>query len=518
MSMKKIVTIILGCCFSALGYGQLLNPQPQAMTEKFFPDPDVEINTPAFQKEKGFTKYKEMMAFLQPIVDDNSELVKMTFIGESQKGLQVPMLHINKENGVENKVKVWLQGGLHGDEPASTEGILWLIHQLFKTDDYKYLLDRLEIAIVPMANVDGYNIQLRDAVNGLDLNRDQTKLNIKESLFLKQTFTDFNPDVAVDFHEYRSFRRDFVHYGEYGVTNPNDVMFLYSGNLNVPKNLRDYTEKAFVDKAKKALTQKDLRVFNYFSTSDCQGYTCFNMGSINARASASSYALANTISTLVEVRGVALGRTSFKRRTMSTFWTASSYLNSAYQEHKQVKKEIEKAVASDHKVVAKSRRSVSKYNMPMIDIATNAIIKPEVILRNALESEPTLSRERPTAYIILPEQKALIKRLRILGLQVEQLQTRQAIEVENYKVTDHYRDLHKYEGVHRQEVSTETSVVNKEFPKDTYVVYLDQRRENLAVATLEPEAPNSFISFDVLTTASGEELPYYRYMKSKKLK
>ena len=514
--MKKIVIIILSCCFSTLSFGQLLNPQPKEMTEKFFPDLDVELKTTAFKKEKGFTKYDEMMAFLKPIVDQNSDLIKMSFVGESQKGLKVPMLYINKDNDIKDKVKVWLQGGLHGDEPASTEGILWLIHQLFNTDKYEYLLDKLEIGIIPMANVDGYNIQLRDAVNGLDLNRDQTKLNIKESKFLKQSFTDFEPDVAVDFHEYRAFRRDFVHFGEYGVTNPNDVMFLYSGNLNVPKNLRDFTQNTFVNNAKNALKEKDLRVFNYFSTSDCQGYTCFNMGSINARASASSYALANTISTLVEVRGVALGRTSFKRRTMTTFWTAVSYLETAHQNHDQVKKVIKTAISSNHDVVAKSKRSVSKYNMPMIDIASNAIIKPEIILRNALESQAVLSRERPTAYLILPEEKELVKKLKILGLHVQKLQEDKSITVESFKVTEYYKDLHKYEGVHRQEISTAVTTLNKEFPEGTSIVYLDQRFANLAVATLEPEAPNSFISFNVLTTALGQELPYYRYMKSKK--
>lgn len=505
-------------CTTALGFGQLMNPQPKELTQKYFPNPDVNIKTPAFQKDKGFTKYDEMMAYLKPMIENNSQIAKLTFIGESQKGLKVPMILLSKNDGNDEKIKVWLQAGIHGNEPASTEGILWLIHQFFNTDDYKYLLDRLVITIVPMANVDGYNIQLRDAINGLDLNRDQTKLNIKESQFLKQSFSDFNPDVAVDFHEYRPFRRDFVHYGEYGVTNPNDVMFLYSGNLNVPKNLRDFTENIFVNQAKNTLENNDLSTFNYFSSSDCQGYTCFNMGSINARASASSYALANTISTLIEVRGIGLERTSFKRRTMATFWTAKSYLETAYQNHNQVKAEIEKAVDSKHDVVPKSGRSVSNFDMPMIDLASNEIIKLDIILRNALKSQPTLSRKRPTAYILRPDAKAAVERLKILGLEVDKLQNAQSIEVENYTIIDYYRDPHKYEGVHRQEIETEVNTITEEFPAGSFVVYLDQRKANLAVVTLEPEAPNSFISFDVLRTGLGQELPYYRYMKTKTLK
>ena len=42
-----------------------LNPQSKKITDKFFPDPNIEINTPAFDKKKGFTKYDEMMVFLK---------------------------------------------------------------------------------------------------------------------------------------------------------------------------------------------------------------------------------------------------------------------------------------------------------------------------------------------------------------------------------------------------------------------------------------------------------------------
>jgi hypothetical protein len=43
-------------------------------------------------------------------------------------------------------------------------------------------------------------------------------------------------------------------------------------------------------------------------------------------------------------------------------------------------------------------------------------------------------------------------------------------------------------------------------------VYLNQRKSNLAVEVLEPEAPNSFVSFSVLPTAKDQELPVYRYL------
>jgi hypothetical protein len=86
-----------------------------------------------------------------------------------------------------------------------------------------------------MANIDGYLKQNRSNAEGLDLNRDQTKLMAAESIPLKEAYSAFKPDIALDLHEYRPFRKDFVTLSTSGVSSAYDVMFLYSGNLNVPE-------------------------------------------------------------------------------------------------------------------------------------------------------------------------------------------------------------------------------------------------------------------------------------------
>ena len=103
-----------------------LNPQSKKLTNKFFPDPNIEINTPAFNKKKGFTKYDEMMSFLKEHIANHEDEVKLEFVGESQKGKKIPILYFDRVSN-NNKVKVFFQAGLHGNEPASNEGILYLI-------------------------------------------------------------------------------------------------------------------------------------------------------------------------------------------------------------------------------------------------------------------------------------------------------------------------------------------------------------------------------------------------------
>ena len=335
-----------------------------------------------------------------------------------------------------------------------------------------------------------------------------------ESVVLKKAFNDFNPQVAVDFHEYRPYRRDYARLSSYGVTVPHDVMFLYSGNLNVPESLRRYVQKRFVKNAGESLNQHELRFHDYFSSTKVFGSIQFNQGSKNARSSATSYALANTVSSLVEIRGVGIGRTSFKRRVFSTFLVAKSYLETAWANPKEVRDELAKARAAKGLAHVTTKRKVEPQPVQMIDIDTEETIALDGIVRDAWESSPDLSRSRPSAYIILPENEAIVEKLKILGLEVEQLSTEKTMKVEAYSVSEYQQFALKYEGVHRQEVKTQLLESNYTFPAGTWIVHTDQQRGNLAIEVLEPEAPNSLVSFGVFTTAANQLLPYFRYLEN----
>jgi len=68
-----------------------MNPQSKKVTETFFPEFDVTINTPAFSKEKrAFTTHDEMMAFLRQLEENHKETLSITTIGTSQKGKAIP--------------------------------------------------------------------------------------------------------------------------------------------------------------------------------------------------------------------------------------------------------------------------------------------------------------------------------------------------------------------------------------------------------------------------------------------
>ncbi len=514
LNMYKISFIlILVLC---LNFTHEFNPQSKKITETFFPEFKIEINTPAFKKQKGFTNYNELIVFIKDLQSKFPEIVSINYIGESQKGKFIPLILLNKKNS-DKKLKVFLQGGLHGDEMASTEGVLYLMDKLLNDTTYSYLLNKLEIAIIPMANIDGYEAENRYTANGLDLNRDQTKLMIKESAFLKQAFSNFNPHVAIDFHEYRPFRKEFSQLSNYGITSLYDAMFMYSGNLNVPENIRNYTKNIFVKNAENELNNFGLKNKEYITSDKVLGDIHFNQGSNNARSSATSFALANTISTLVEIRGVGLGRTSFKRRVFTTFSIGMSYLKTAFENTNEVEEILKKDRNINQLAVVTSKKEKTIEPLNVIDLETEKEITIDVTVFNASKSIAQLTRIKPFAYIIENNQQNIIAKLKILGLEINTLDNDKELEVETYLVNEYSVDNEKDEGVYVQKVKT---IINKEkkiFAKGTYIVYMNQENDGLAIETLEPEAQNGFINFGVLLTKKDEKLPIYRYLKTEKL-
>ena len=62
------------------------------------------------------------------------------------------------------------------------------------------------------------------------------------------------------------------------------------------------------------------------------------------------------------------------------------------------------------------------------------------------------------------------------------------------------------------EVKTTISEKDQTLKAGTFLINTNQKSGNILPELLEPEAPNSFISFGLLQTAIGKTLPIYRIL------
>lgn len=504
------------CKFSILFFLFFISVSSQdskKITEIFFYDFDIEIPTPAFDKKKGFTKYDEMIAFLDSLKANFPEKILIKYIGKSQKGKEIPMVFLGNQKSP--LIKTCFMGGLHGNEPAGTEGMLLLINNLLKVDSIAKILDKVNLAIIPMANIDGYEKQSRYANNGQDLNRDHTKLTNPEMISIKKAINNFSPDLMVDFHEYKPYRVDFVKFGEYGTTSMFDCMFLYSGNLNVCPLIKETIESKFIPDATKKLDFYKLKYHNYLSSKHKNNKIYFNLGSVSPRSSATSFALSNCISLLMEVRGVGLKRDSFKRRIFTTYLLANSFLKTAINQSSYISNEIKNCNAFPEEIVIKYKKEKIPYKLNMIDVYNHKVIPVDILLYSGLNCKKEITRKRPNYYIIHKDLNIVASKLNILGLNIDTLKYDELLNVESYEIISQSKAPQIFQGFHENIVTTK--LVNKEiiFQKGTYIIPMNQKRSNLAVETLEPEMLSGFLRFNVIQPNDISKI--HRYTLNKEL-
>lgn len=504
--MKFITLIILGLSFCSFG-------QHGKLEKTFFPEEEYDINTPAFNGRK-FTNYKSLLTFLNNLQAENPNLFSVSFIGTSGAGDSIPMITV-KSLTKNKKVRIWMQGGLHGNEPASTEGTLFILEKIAK-GEFDDIINDFELAIIPMANIDGYQKLYRFNKKDLDLNRDQTAFVAHESPYLKKAFLEFNPDVAVDFHEYNPYRSDYVTMGKHGITTAYDALFLNTGNLNIDPSIRLLNDSMFVPSAAQALHDKNRKTNTYFSPQSHQGVQFFNYGSNSERSSSTNFGLSNCVSILCEIRGVNLLRQSFKRRVNTTAIIATSYIRTAVKNKAKLWEVIQVANDNEMKrsqpISIRSKREYESIGMTFIDIEDQNYVEIPITILNAFKQKPTLSRERPVAYVLMPSETHAVENLEILGVKVEKTSAEMTLSVQEYLVNVKSVSPVVFQKMHTTIIKTELKDKEITFPKGSFIVYMSQENANYIAVTMEPESPNSFCHFNVVSSVLDQTLPYYRLL------
>jgi hypothetical protein len=97
-------------------------------------------------------------AFLESFAAKNSAwAVSKTAEFLSEEGASFPYVHLaSKSNSTGSKVRVWIQGSVHGNEPAGDEAVLALLGALDADPTWAAsFLDKLEIIALPRYNPDG---------------------------------------------------------------------------------------------------------------------------------------------------------------------------------------------------------------------------------------------------------------------------------------------------------------------------------------------------------------------------
>lgn len=488
------------------------------------------FQTPYFTIDRAdhqFTTQDELMAFLKA-KDNASDSMYLYSLGTTPvysydmpvavfTETKIPAGSTLKQAGellqANGKVTVWVQSQIHPNEPASGEGALAIINDLVGAYG-KDVLSKINVLVIPRINPDGSYLFTRTTYQGFDMNRDHLALKAPELAFLHTAYSYFMPEVVADGHE-------FTFYGATAkpgfMNNADDLQVTPASSLNNNADVNALAEKV-VDDLHVKTTDAGIRVYHY-------GYT------VNNPIGRAYYGLFNSISILIETRGIGAGSTNFERRVFSQYLTIKSIIDSSVANAT----EIQKAVADARADVIKMGATYEESDTVILhQVASGDTQSPRALTRYQYsidgKQEPvtaakTLSmndtvvraRTRPTAYVIPKDAANLDKILYILdnqGAEYYELAAGSSAQLQQYYYVGEYKYNDKAAGF-EADLRDNASVT---FAAGAYVIPMDQVSANVIAMTMEPDVNDSngydgtLVQFGLVShDETSKNYPIYRY-------
>jgi len=495
-----------------------------------YPDPPVEIGTPAFAAGRDdFTSQRELERFVDDLARRSRDL-RVRIVGYSQEQRAIPLLIFARpasagtdllQNG---KPTVLIIGQQHGNEPAGGEAALALGAQL-AADPGARILDRVNVLIVPRANPDGAHHFVRGLANGADVNRDHLLVRTPEGRALGRVFVEFHPEVVLDCHEFGVRTRWFE---KFGGLQRHDALIQHATVSNLPPALTAAAEQMFREPLVLALREAGYTQSWYYASSYDMKDKIVSMGGVVPDTGRNIAGLRNAVSFLIETRGVGIGRAHFRRRVATHLVAMNSLLDSTAKTApellalgRRLRQDVAAAAGSGELVVS-GTTTPGRHVLDLIDPRTGADMPVEVDWRSALDIQVRQKRSRPYGYLLPAAEIEAATRLARLGATVLRVQQDAAVDGERYRLTgieesrkDDVRRNDEDGGGSVLRIATVVEPARITIRSGDFYVPLDQPLANVITAALEPETQSSYAANRVLTVpptaaAAPAFLPLYR--------
>ena len=478
-----------------------------------FPNPSVVYSTPGLGADRrAFTTNAEVGQWLRSLSDSaprSGTRTHLLQIGTSQRGEPIQGLLVTRAAGTDpasldksGRPTVVLIGQQHGDEPAGSEALLVISRELAQ-GLLEPLLDRINVVVVPRANPDGAEVGTRVTANGVDMNRDHLLLNTPEARALAQVINDYRPILVVDAHEYTVVGR---YLQKFNAIQRYDALLQYTTTANYPEFLTKASQEWFHPPMVAALKAQGLTSEWYYTTSTNLQDKRISMGGTQPDTGRNVHGLKNTVSLLIETRGVGIGRMHIQRRVHAQVTAITSALRTTAERAanlEQVRSFVARdvsALACRDQVVIEAEATPTQRDLDFLDPETGADRSIRVDWNSSLTLRNTKVRARPCGYWLSADASAAVERLRQLGIQVMRVAEPGSVLAESYRETaretgnrqDVIGTIAGGGDIVRVQVSTLRSAIDA--PAGSFYVPLNQPRANLAVAALEPDTQNSYFA------------------------
>lgn len=498
-------------------------------------------------EKSGFVStadYEQTMKYFQNIAD-NCEFAELLSFGVSPQGRKLKYLLVTKENKkmVPSGKKLFkptilIINGIHSGEIEGKDASMILLREILITKEKEYLLDSVNIIVIPIFNVDGherisrYNrinqngpeeMGWRTTAQNLNLNRDWMKADAPEMQAMLKLVNEWYPDFIIDTH----------------TTNGADYQYTVTYSVEWSKNMfqttADWLGKKFVPYLEKEINKKGFLIFPYVYLKNWD--KGLDEGLIylpsTPRFSSGYFALQNRPMLLVETHMLK----PYKDRVYSTKAVLETTLEFIFNNSTRLKKINQQADEHTGKLYEEGKylpitfSNTDKYDVMNFrgyeyywDSSTVSGAKKLVYTDRKKDFEVkyfsdivvTDSVKVAKGYYVPPEYSFLAEKLHLHGLNAILIENElKDVEVTRYKFKDVKFAASPYEGRQTVTFNYDTYTEEVNIPKGSYLYLTNQRTARVLTHLLEPKSADSFVRWGFMNQIFEQKEYYEDYVMEK---
>ncbi|KAG5655535.1 hypothetical protein KAF25_003872 [Fusarium avenaceum] len=532
-AFASVVTAQSGGIQTGLRYGENWAPtiKDSSLVAANFPDVNITLRSPAFLNPErvparfangteGPTDDVELDYFIRNLAQKHDWMSYESAAFQSEEGRAIPyvFLSLPSTNSSSDKLRIYLQAAIHGNEPAADESVLAFLGKMDAEPSWaKSILEKMDIKILPRYNVDGVAYFQRQLASNLDPNREHIKLMRGQSRGIKRLIGEWNPHIAIDMHE---FTAPTIYGGHY--QHASDSLISGGINPNIHPDIRDQLLEFFIPTIGKRLESYGIRWEPYVTgaSNRTEGSRIrFTEAVTEARTGRNAVGLTQTISFLLEMRGIRIANQHFQRRVATALIKIQTILELARDNAEKVKAVVEDSrqdfINSDEDIVITDSYVPENRTFTMVDTRNGSVVQAPIDFQRTTPSIANLTRSRPEAYVIPRTWSDVAERLEILGLKVEKLNYEFRRTLDTLTIESSTVDPDLYEGTYLNTVTTNSTSREVVLPVGSYYVSTRQQNAALAFIALEPENIDSYVAFNIIPLKAGMEYPVFRIPRKK---
>ncbi len=466
------------------------------------------------------TRYDEVMELAHRLAEVSPDIHLTTF-GYTTEGRALPLLVVGAPDATAasvratGKTRVYVQGDIHAGEVCGKEALLMLLRR-YAAGVYPAWQDSLVLLIAPIYNADGNErIRLdnrprqngpvggmgqRPNAEGLDLNRDHTKLDSPEARSLARLLTEYDPHVVVDLHTTNGS------YHAYHVT--------YSPPLhpNTPRTIDRFLRDEWLPALTTRIREKHGWEYFYYGnvqrTPDGeQGWYTFDH---RPRFNNNYVGLRNRIALLSE----AYAYLTFEDRVRASLWFVEEVLDYAEENATRIREITESADRESVVGLELATRAEPHAGGPVtilmgeVDHERNPYSGDVMLRRRDVVNRvrmidygtfaPSETAVAPEAYYVLPEAEEAIARTEAHGVAVVRYGSAREVRAERFVIDSTTVAPREFQGHHERTVWGRWEPATVTLPEGTAWVSLDQPLGRLAFTLLEPRSDDGFVAWGLM--------------------